>query len=442
MRVLVVVTESRPAQVKGAIQDQRLHLHVLSAILPVRSLLLAIFALMAGSGFMSTLIGVRLEAGGSSALTVGAVGTAYFLGLVVGSLKAGALVGQVGHIRAYAAFVSLLSASTLAYAIHPSPIFWGGLRLIDGICIAGVYVCLESWLNERAEPTTRGLILAGYMIALYVGQAVGQFLLNLSETSPAFPFVLASILISVSAIPVVLTRILAPVPEGGTGLSIRQLYTISPLGVVGATITGLMLGGFYAMGAVYARRIGMELSSIAVFMSTVILGGVALQWPLGRLSDRFDRRRVIVFAFGGTLAASLGIALSSVPGPLLLMLAAVFGGLSFALYPLCVAHANDHLQPEQRVAASGGLVLFYSAGAAAGPVAGALTMTAAGAPGLFLFVALCAMGALVFGLWRQATALPVPADQQQNYQVLPRTTPMSAALDPLAPEDTEEEEAQ
>jgi MFS family permease len=194
---------------------------VLSAILPVRSLLLAIFMLMAGSGFMSTLIGVRLEGAGSNALTVGAVGTAYFLGLVVGSLKAGALVVRVGHIRAYAAFVSLLSASTLAYAIHPSPFFWGALRLIDGVCIAGVYVCLESWLNERAEPTTRGLILAGYMIALYVGQAIGQFLLNLSETSPAFPFVLASILISLSAIPVVLTRILAPVPDGGSSLSIR-----------------------------------------------------------------------------------------------------------------------------------------------------------------------------------------------------------------------------
>jgi MFS family permease len=411
---------------------------VLSAILPVRSLLLAIFMLMAGSGFMSTLIGVRLEGSGRSDLTVGAVGTAYFLGLVVGSLKAGALVARVGHIRAYAAFVSLLSASTLSYAVHPSPFFWGGLRLIDGICIAGVYVCLESWLNERAEATTRGMVLAGYMIALYVGQAIGQFLLNLSETSPAFPLVLASILISLSAIPVVLTRILAPVPEGGSSLSIRELYAVSPLAVLGATITGLMLGGFYAMGAVYARRVGLDLASVAVFMSTVILGGVALQWPLGRLSDRFDRRRVIVFAFGGTMAASLGMALSSAPGALLLALGAMFGGLSFALYPLCVAHANDHLAPEQRVAASGGLVLLYSAGAAAGPVTGALTMTLAGAPGLFLFIALCAMAALVFGLWRQATALPVPAEQQQNYQVLPRTTPMSAALDPLAPEDTEE----
>ena len=411
---------------------------VLSAILPVRSLLLAIFMLMAGNGFMSTLVGVRLENAGSSALAVGAVGTAYFLGLVVGSLQAGKLVGRVGHIRAFAAFVSLLSASTLIYAVHRDPVLWAALRLNDGFCVAGVYVCLESWLNERAEHETRGSVLAGYMMALYIGQAVGQFLLNLSDAKPSMPFLVASVLISLSAIPVILTRITAPAPEQGISLHMRELYAISPLGVVGAAVTGLMLGAFYALGAVYARRLGMELSSVAVFMSAVILGGVALQWPLGRLSDRFDRRRVIVIAFAGALAASLAITVLGAPGYLLLALSAVFGGLSFALYPLCVAHANDHLRPEQRVAASGGLVLTYSAGAAAGPLAGALAMTLAGAAGLFAFIAICAAGALAFGLWRQARTLPVPAAQQQNYQILPRTTPVSATLDPLAPEEPQE----
>ena len=411
---------------------------MMNAILPVRSLLLAIFMLMAGNGFMATLISVRLEAGGSSALTVGAVGTFYFLGLVLGSLKAGSLVGQFGHIRAFAAFVSVLSASTLTYAVYHHPALWGALRFVDGLCVAGVYVCLESWLNERAEASTRGLVLAGYMMALYIGQAVGQYLLNLSETSPAFPFVLASILVSLSAIPVVLTRIMAPAPERGATLSIRELYTISPLGIVGATITGLMLGAFYSLGAVYARRLGMELSAIAVFMSVVILGGVAMQWPLGRLSDRFDRRRVIVYAMAGTLAASLGMALTGAPGPLLLVFAAAFGGLSFALYPLCVAHANDRLGPEHRIAASGSLVLLYSAGAAAGPMAGALTMTLAGVGGLFLFIALCATAALAFALYRQARSLPVPAEQQHDYQILPRTTPMAAALDPMSADEVEE----
>lgn len=410
---------------------------MLKAIAPVRSLLVAIFMLMAGSGFMATLIAVRLERTGSSALTVGAVGTAYFVGLVIGSLKAGKLVWRVGHIRAFAALVSLFSASTLSYAIHQDPLFWVALRLIDGFCIAGVYICLESWLNERADSSARGTVLAGYMIALYMGQALGQYLLNIGDAKPSLPFLAASILISLSAIPVALTRIVAPPLERAERLPIRALFGVSPLGVVGAIITGLMLGGFYALGAVYARRLGMELSTVAVFMSVVIFGGVALQWPLGLLSDRFDRRRVIVAAFAGTLATGLGIVLIDTPGLPLFAFAAMFGGLSFALYPLCVAHANDRLPTEQRVSASGSLVLAYSAGAAAGPLAAAGVMTLAGAAGLFLFIAACAGGALLFGLWRQAAARPVPASEQQHYQVLPRTTPMSAALDPGADESKE-----
>jgi len=405
---------------------------VLSAIAPVRSLLLAIFMLMAGSGFMATLIAVRLERAGSPALAVGAVGTAYFAGLVIGSIRAGRLVSRVGHIRAFAAFVSLFSASTLSYAIYQDPLFWATLRLVDGFCIAGVYICLESWLNERAESNARGTVLAGYMIALYTGQALGQYLLNIGDTRPSLPFLAASILISLSAIPVALTRIAAPPLDDIDTLPIRSLYGVSPLGVVGATVTGLMLGAFYALGAVYARRIGMELAAVAVFMSTVIFGGVALQWPLGLLSDRFDRRRVIVLAFAGALAAGGAIALIDTPGWPLLAFAALFGGLSFALYPLCVAHANDRLPAEQRVSASGSLVLVYSAGAAAGPLAAAGAMTVAGTPGLFLFIAACAGGALLFGFWRQAATLPVPAPDQSSYQILPRTTPMSASLDPLA----------
>jgi MFS family permease len=282
------------------------------------------------------------------------------------------------------------------------------------------------------------MVLAGYMIALYVGQAVGQYLLNLSDEKPSLPFLVASILISLAAIPVILTRIVAPPLDRSEALPLRSLYAVSPLGVVGATVTGLMLGAFYALGAVYARRLGMSLSAVAVFMSTVIFGGVALQWPLGLLSDRFDRRRVIVTAFAGTVAAGVGIVLIDTPGWPLLVFASLFGGLSFALYPLCVAHANDRLPAEQRVSASGSLVLAYSAGAAAGPLAAAAVMTLTGAAGLFGFIALCAGGALLFGLWRQAAASPVPAGEQQNYQILPRTTPMAAELEPISENEPQE----
>ncbi len=408
---------------------------MLTFLLPVRSLLIAIFILMAGSGFLSTLISLRLERAGNSTLMIGAVATAYFAGLTVGALRVGSIVRRVGYIRAFAAFVSILSASTLSYALIQSPALWTALRFIDGLCVAGVFICLESWLNERADSQTRGSILASYMVALYSGQAVGQLLLNASGEMPSTPFQIASILISLAIVPICLTRSHAPATGNASPFSLRELFTASPLGAVGATATGLMLGAFYGLAAVHVRRIGLDLSQTATFMSIVILGGVALQWPLGRLSDRYDRRQVIVISLGAAMIASIAIALIASPSGLLLLFGGLFGGLSFALYPLCVAHTNDRLDADNRVAASGGLVLLYSIGAALGPTGGAIAMTLAGGAGLFLFIALCAAGALLFGVWRQIATEPVPVSEQQNYQIMPRTTPVAALLDPNSPEE-------
>ena len=407
---------------------------MLVAIAPVRSLLLAIFMLMAGSGFMATLLSLRLERAGQSTIVIGAVATAYFAGLVVGALRAGRAVRRVGHIRAFAAFVALLSASTLGYALFTNPLLWSGLRLIDGFCVAGVFVCLESWLNERADAATRGSILASYMVALYRGQAVGQLLLGASGGLQTVPFQLASMLISLAIIPLCLTRTSAPPPAEATAFGIGTLFAGSPLGTVGAVTTGLMLGAFYGLAAVQVRRLGLDLTQTATFMTVVILGGVALQWPLGRLSDRYDRRGVIVISFAATLVVSLAISLLGSHEPLLLAFGAMFGGLSFALYPLCVAHCNDRLLAAQRVAASGRLVLLYSVGAALGPLGGALFMTGWSTGGLFLFIALCAGGTAAFGLWRQKAVPPVPAPEQQDFQILPRTTPIASLLDPNTPD--------
>lgn len=407
---------------------------MLAAITPVRSLLLAIFMLMAGSGFMATLLSLRLERAGQSTIIIGAVATAYFAGLVIGALRSGRAVRRVGHIRAFAAFVALLSASTLGYALFNHPLLWSGLRFIDGFCVAGVFVCLESWLNERATVEARGSVLAAYMVSLYCGQAIGQLLLGASGDLPAVPFQLASMLISLSIIPLCLTRTSAPPPAEASSFGIATLFAGSPLGTVGAVTTGLMLGAFYGLAAVQVRRLGLDLKQTANFMTIVILGGVALQWPLGRLSDLYDRRQVIVLSFAATLCVSLAISLLASAGSTLLILGAMFGGLSFALYPLCVAHCNDRLLGSQRVAASGRLVLLYSVGAALGPIGGALFMTGWSTGGLFLFIALCAGGTAAFGLWRQKATPPVPAPEQQDFQILPRTTPIASLLDPNTPD--------
>jgi MFS family permease len=350
--------------------------------------------------------------------------------LIIGSLRAGGVVRQVGHIRAFAAFVALLSASTLSYALLTQPLFWMLLRLIDGVCVAGVFVCLESWLNDRAEPQMRGSVLAAYMVALYSGQAIGQLLLGATGALPAIPFQIASILISLAIIPLCLTRSSAPAPLEASAFSIRSLLAASPLGAWGAVATGLMLGAFYGLAAVHVRRLGLDLAETARFMMIVILGGVALQWPLGRLSDRHDRRRVIVGSFAMAALVSFALSLISGSGPLLMGLGALFGGLSFALYPLCVAHCNDRLLETERVAASGRLVLLYSIGAALGPILAAGFMTMAGTGGLFLFIACCAGLAMMVGLWRQRASEPVPDQYQQEFQIMPRTTPMATLLDP------------
>jgi len=414
---------------------------VLAAISSVRSLLLAILMLMLGAGFLTTLVSVRLQASGTGALTIGLVATSYFAGLTAGAIRAGRLVQRVGHIRAFAAFVSLLSASTLSYAVLEAPPLWAVLRFVDGCCIAGVYVCLESWLNDRADAGTRGSVLAGYMTALYLGQGLGQQLLNVSDIAPSIPFVIASVLISLAVLPVALTRMAGPSLEQAASLQVRALYAASPLGIVGVAAIGIVLGAFYGLAPVYAREEGLTIAKTATFMTAVILGGVALQWPLGRLSDRLDRRTVIIATMAGAAAASLALFVTG-PAGLGLVFAALFGGTSFALYPLCVAHTNDHLTSAQRIGATGGLVLVYSLGAVLGPLLASASMSGIGPRGLFLFIGALSTGAFAFGLWRQWAGAAVPGDRQQSYQPLPRTTPVVAALDPLSRTSTDDNASQ
>ncbi len=406
---------------------------MLGTLRPVLALLLAVFLLMVGSGPLSTVISVRLESAGTVPAIIGFVMSAYFAGLTLGSLFAYRIVTGYGHIRAFTAFASALSGISLIYALHLDPLLWAVLRLLDGFCMAGLFICVESWLNESTTKATRGKVLASYMICLYSGQAGGQFMLNVQDASGYLLFILVSMLISFAAIPVALTRVAPPVLPHVEGLSFHRLYRASPLGIVGTVASGLVLGSLYSLGPVFTSGIGFDLSQTGLFMSTVIFGGVLLQFPVGRLSDIFDRRLVIVCVLGAMVLVSAGTAAVAESGNILLYLAAlVFGGVSFALYPLCVAHTNDHLDAAARVSASGGLILAYSAGATAGPLLSSMTMTLTGAAGLFAFTTVISGLALIYGLWRMQVRPSPPAEQQGPYQMLPRTTPVAAPLDPRA----------
>ena len=402
---------------------------------PVAALLAGAALVMMGNGPLATLVSLRLDSLGAGRIATGLVMAAYFAGLTLGSLFAHRVVARAGHIRAFGAFASVTSALALAYPLIEDPLPWAALRLAEGFCMAGIFICVESWLNDHATPATRGKILALYMICLYSGQAVGQFLLGLDE-GPGQPrvFMLVSVLVSLAVLPVALTRQAPPPLPEVASFPARRLYATSPLGLVGTVGSGLILGSVYSLGPVFARAAaGLEAQGAAMFMSAVIFGGVLLQWPLGRLSDAFDRRRVIVGTLAALLAAAICLPLFAEGGlAALFAAAALFGGCAFALYPLCVAHMNDHLGRQERVAASGGLVLAYSAGATAGPLLGSAAMSALGAEGLFVHVACVAGLVLGFALWRMRARAPLPASRQGPFQPVPGTTPVAAPLNPRA----------
>jgi MFS family permease len=388
-------------------------------------LFLAVFLMMAASGPLSTTISLRLQAASLPPVVIGSVMSGYYAGLTVGALVVHRIIRRAGHIRTFAAFTSILSGTSLIYALHLDPLLWGALRLVEGFCMAGIFVCIESWLNDSATAATRSKVMAVYMTSLYSGQAAGQWLLNLEDRSGQLLFIVISIILSLAVVPVALTRMApAPLPEIAA-LSFRRLYGASPLGIVGTMTSGLILGSLFGLGPVFATAVGLDLSQTALFMSTIIFGGVLLQWPVGRLSDVFDRRLVIVSVLFAIALISGSMTLVAYNGGVsLFAVALALGGASFALYPLCVAQTHDYLSRADRVAGSGGLILAYSTGAILGPLAASSTMNVAGAASLFVFTGTASMVALFFALWRMTVRPSLATDVRAPYAGLPRTTPV------------------
>lgn len=395
-------------------------------------LLLGVAILMLGHGLQGTLLGVRANLARFSTATTGVVMSGYYVGLLLGSLSAPGLVARVGHVRVFAALLSLASAAVLLHALLVEPAAWFAMRLLTGYCFAGAFIVAESWLNGAASNATRGRLLSLYMVVQLGSLAVGQFLLNLADPSGFALFVLVSVLISVAAVPMLLTAAATPPLAAARDIGLRQLYRLSPLGVVGIVGIGMGQGGLYGMGPVYAAEQHLSLPAISTFMAAIVLGGVAFQIPIGRASDRLDRRRVIAaVALLTALAALPAVLLPEQPAPALFAGFFVVGGLTLPLYAVCVAHTNDFLAPEQMVGASGALILAYGLGAAVGPTLAASAMQVLGPRGLPLFLA--ATHALIglFALYRMTRRPPVPAEARGPFQPLPNP---SAVVTPLSQE--------
>ena len=373
------------------------------------ALFLGMALIMLGNGLSNSLLGLHASYKGFSISATGLVMSGYYVGMIIGAKLVPVMVQRVGHIRSFGALASLASTAILVHYLFIEPWVWWTLRFITGIAYAGLYVVAESWLNNTAENETRGQLLGFYMLIAFGCLAGGQFMLNIASPEGFKLFILISIFVSVAVIPILISVNRAPVFETNESVSIIQLIKVSPLGVLGTFASGTGAGAIMGMGAVYASSIGLSTKEISLFMGSLIIGGGFMQYPIGRLSDIFGRRKVIIMTCFVGAVASLGAILSTASGLVIYLQIAIIGGLSLPLYPLCTTHTNDYLTPSQRVAASGTLVMAYGCGAAIGAPFVAFYMELMGSQGFFhaigISFALVSIFAVIRSTQREATAI-------------------------------------
>ncbi|MDF1732025.1 MAG: MFS transporter [Minwuia sp.] len=392
----------------------------------VWALLLGIVLIMLGNGMHFTLIGLRGGIEGFSSPELAIVTSGYFLGFLLGAQLTPSLIRRVGHVRVFAALGSFMSAGLIAFTLLAEPWAWVLLRLLVGFCMSGIYVAAESWLNDAATNENRGKVLSAYMIAQTLGIIGAQGLLTLGDAGTAGLFIVASILVSISFAPILLSVSPAPVTEVARPMSLRKLFARSPLGTVGIFLLGSVYATQSGMGPVFGTKIGLTASQISLFVAMLFGGALLLQYPIGWLSDRMDRRKLI---FG---AAALGAATCMlswvVGGNLWLLMAAAFfaGGVTTPLYALFLAYTNDFLSAEDMPSASGGLILTFGVGAILGPLITGWAMQQIG-PSAFWLVLGTTFGSIaLYALFRMTRRPPVPvADTESYLGVLPTASPVA-----------------
>ena len=332
------------------------------------AILLGIGCMMLANGLQGTLLGVRAGIEGFSTFTTGILMSGYFIGMFIGSLVSPMLVSRVGHIRVFSALASMASISILFHGVYIEPWVWMLMRIITGISFAGFYVVTESWLNDRASNETRGKVLSVYMLIVTGGMGAGQFLLNLAKPEAIDLFILISVIISFGLIPILLTAKPAPSFATSSKMSVVDLYRASPLAVIGNCLTGMAHGTIFGLGAIYASAVLVDLKAISWFMACFLIGSLIFQWPVGFISDLVGRRGIMAGLSSISIACCL-LALA-VPSDSWLFYASIIalGGAAMPMYSVCIAYANDRLEPHQIVAASGSLVMVAGFGAMIGPI--------------------------------------------------------------------------
>ena len=405
--------------------------------------------LITAHGFQGNLLQVRSVIENFSFITTGIIMTGYYVGYFVGASIIPNLVSKVGHIRVFAAFASMASLSILIHAVFVNPIIWTSGRFLTGFSLIGVYIVVESWLNDRATNRNRGGVLAIYMFITFVGLATGTLLLNFNQPEQFEPFILISLLFSIALIPILLVKRSAPKFKKISFMKIKQLYKVSPLGTFSMFCTGLIHSAIFGVGAVYAATLNFTIFEISIFLFSITIAGAIFQFPIGYFSDRSDRRIVIIIstmlaAIFCVLAiwisgSSLGnMYLASTMGVEKLMFfifIILYAGFALPMFTLNLAYVNDFIDKERFVAAGAGLQIIFGIGAMGGPIIASLFMNFYGANGFFIFLAIFHLIVGLFGMYR-ITRRNYEDNPDSTFTPLPRNiTPLGIELDPTTAAD-------
>ncbi len=409
---------------------------MLKTVLSISSLLLGAALLLIGNGLAGTLLALRGSLVGWSDGLIGLIMSAYFAGFLSGTYIAPVVILRVGHIRAFALFAAVAAATALLHALFVNPIAWAALRIVTGSCLVGLYMVIESWLNTQAPAGQRSRVFATYMAVNFLALAIGQNLIQLYAPSGFEPFAIVAILLSLSLVPIMLTRVSQPVPVQQPRLRWHTLYRASPSAISGAFGSGLAMSAFWGLAPVMAQHLLGNSAGIAALMTATILGGALVQWPVGYWSDHVDRRRMLAMLAGGaSLLALLAFAIGDLAPWLLYATMFAFGGLAFTIYPVSIALANDFLAREDTLQGASTMLFVHGIGAAAGPSVAGLLMLLCGPRGLLLHFAVV-LAVLAVSVWLRILRSGYVALPQEHFTPMLRTS--TAALELITEPENKE----
>lgn len=400
---------------------------MLNTLKSISAPILSLCLLMLGNGFFTTFMSLRMQIDGASSMLIGYLHSAYYLGFLVGSIKVEAMISRIRHTRAYAFFAALATCLILAQSLWENWFFWIFSRMLYGYCVAILYVVIESWFLISSPTHLRGKVLSTYMVGLYISLSLGQFFVDLMEITSEKPFIVVSILTCMSILPVTFTTSKIPHLQETHPKILGRIWKKTPFGFVSCITSGIIIGSIYALIPIFATH---SHYSPSLLTSVTISGGFLLQWPLGYLSDLFDRRKVLLASSASILIPCVLLLIFHTNPITTYILCFLMGGLSFTLYPLAISHSCDQILPQNFTSAAGALLLTYSLGAIVGPSVAGKMMTFFPQQGLLLFVLLVSLANSCFGILTILSRESIPETLRKDYQPIPASTQVAYELDP------------